>query len=61
MQSVMPAVFPFDLSMQVEYSGVISLSAAASGGVLDKSPRTINIVARPVGILIISFQAAPLV
>jgi hypothetical protein len=49
--------------MQDEYSGVISVSAAASGGVFDKSPMTINIVpyvARPGGILIISFQAAPL-
>ena len=58
MHSVISAVLPLDLSMQVEYSCVISLSAAASGGGVNNNPNTTSIVprvARPV-ILITSCQ-----
>src|ERR1700731_3783767 len=42
MQSIISGVTPFDLSMQVRYSCVISLSAAASAGVLNASAKTIS-------------------
>src|SRR5215831_4227309 len=42
MQSIISAVTPCDLSMQVKYSCVISLSAAASAGVLNASAKTIS-------------------
>src|ERR1700751_4019410 len=42
MQSIISGVTPFDLSMQVRYSCVISLSAAASAGVLNTSAKTIS-------------------
>src|SRR5262249_12930724 len=68
MQSIISEVIPLALSMQATYSCVISLSAAASAGVLNKSPKTIGIAAlawrvaararnfRPVVILIISLR-----
>jgi len=42
MQSIISEVTPFDLSMQVKYSCVMSLSAAASAGVLNTSAKTIS-------------------
>src|SRR5262249_34468723 len=42
MQSIISAVTPLDLSMQVKYSCVISLSAAAGAGVLKTSAKTIS-------------------
>jgi hypothetical protein len=44
MHSIISAVTPPDLSMQVKYSCVISLSTAASGGVFNKSPKMISIL-----------------
>src|SRR5215467_8179007 len=49
MQSIISEVTPLALSMQAKYSFVISLSAAASAGVLNKSPKTISMktISRP--------------
>src|SRR5262245_52047390 len=41
MQLIIPAVTPLDFSRQVEYSCVISLSAAATSGVLKKNAKPI--------------------
>jgi hypothetical protein len=45
MQLIISAVTPFDWAMQVEYSCVISLSAAATGGLLKKSAKPITTTA----------------
>jgi hypothetical protein len=49
MQSIISAVTPSALSMQAKYSFVISLSAAASAGVLNTSPKKISMsmISRP--------------
>src|SRR5262249_23540379 len=43
MQLIIPAVTPLDFSRQVTYSCVISLSAAATSGVLKKNVKPITI------------------
>jgi hypothetical protein len=45
MQLIISSVTPLDWAMQVEYSCVISLSAAATGGLLKKSPKPITTTA----------------